>query len=129
MGDTAASAFPDNELRHSNEMGGLLMRFVPRRLRLLLLLSVLTLASGFVSADAQSGSLLAVSGTWTMSSDPNESIANGRSYSFSTPDDGLELGSHLGSTGAGVFARPAGTSDLWNATFHAPVGQQLLPGV
>jgi hypothetical protein len=105
------------------------MGFTPKRLRLILLMGVLTLASGFVSADAQSGSLLAVSGTWTMSSDPNESIANGRSYSFSTPDDGLELGSHLGSTGVGVFARPAGTSDLWNATFYAAAGQQLLPGV
>ena len=97
--------------------------------RLLMLVSVLTIAGGFVSADARAGSLPAVSGTWTMTSDPGDPIANGNSYAFSAPEDGLELGSHLGSTGVGVFARPAGTSDLWNATFYAPSGQQLLPGV
>lgn len=64
-----------------------------------------------------------------MSSDPGESIANGQSYAFSAPQDGLELGSHLGSAGVGVFARPAGTSDLWSASFYAPSSQQLLPGV
>ena len=97
--------------------------------RLLVLAALLALIAGAVVSDARSGSLLAVSGTWTMTSDPNESIANGRSYVFSAPNDGLELGSRLGSTGIGVFARPAGTSDLWNASFWAPVGQQLLPGV
>jgi hypothetical protein len=97
--------------------------------RLLVLTSVLVVALGFVSADARSGSLAAVSGTWTMSSDPGESIANGTSFAFTAPVDGIELGSGLGSTGVGVLARPAGTSDLWDATFRAPSGQQLVPGV
>src|SRR5438034_2523108 len=97
--------------------------------RLLVLTSVVVFAFGFVSADARSGSLPAVSGTWVMSSDPGESIANGNSYAFTAPEDGLELGSGLGSAGVAVFARPAGTGDLWSASFRAPSGQQLLPGV
>jgi hypothetical protein len=64
-----------------------------------------------------------------MTSDPGESIAEGRSYSFSAPGDGLEGGSGLGEHGVGVFARPAGTSDLWSGRFAAPTGQRLLPAV
>jgi len=97
--------------------------------RLLVLVSAIALLAGTAVSDARSGSLLATSGTWTMTGDPNESITNGRSYAFSAPNDGLELGSGFGSNGISVFARPAGTSDLWDATFWAPTGQQLLPGV
>jgi hypothetical protein len=104
------------------------MAAIVRRWTALLVLAT-AVGCALAPLDAQAGSLPAVSGTWTISSDPGESIAGGRSYAFSASVDSLEAGSGLGEHGVGVFARPAGTSDLWSGRFAAPAGQRLLPGV
>jgi hypothetical protein len=85
-------------------------------------------ACTIVAGSGQAGSLPAVSGTWTMASDPGDFIGQGSTYSFSAPADGLELGSGVSEGGVGVIARP-GTGDYWQASFTAPTGVRLAPGV
>src|SRR5262245_1905281 len=91
-----------------------------------LVVVVLVCVSALLTSTTQAGSLPAVSGTWTMTSDLGDWVGQGQSHSFSAPADGIESGSGVNRNGVGFTAYPSGI--LWHGLLGAPTGQQLLPG-
>ena len=99
---------------------------VRTRTRFCIVALILLAACAVGAGTSGAGSLLAVSGTWTMTSDPGDWVGQGQSYAFSQPDDRIESGSGLNRNGVGFSAYAGGT--YWSGIIGAPTGQQLVPG-
>jgi hypothetical protein len=68
------------------------------------------------------------SGSLTMTSDPDDYVGGGQSYSFATPSDVFQAGSDATNTRVSIRETSPQFSHNWELDFSAPDGQQLVPG-